>query len=144
MQKEQRKRIIEKIVCGSKPNLALFMIENEAIKESNLRVVVTKFEDTLGRVKFGTGVDPAYGMAYMKSVMEAYERYALNCRYFDHVECADRLGERYLDPGIYAPYTDTQRKQNRFAKFRKDIPVEWLRGEDPEGELCICAGRFVF
>ena len=144
LQKEQRKRIIEKIVCGSKPNLALFMIENEAIKESNLRVVVTKFEDTLGRVKFGTGVDPAYGMAYMKSVMEAYERYALNCRYFDHVECADRLGERYLDPGIYAPYTDTQRKQNRFAKFRKDIPVEWLRGENPEGELCICAGRFVF
>lgn len=133
LQKDQRKRIIEKIVCGSKPHMTMFLIENENLKESNLRVVVTKFEDTLGRVEYGTGADPAYGTAYMKSVMEAHERYALSCRYFDLAERADKLGERYLDPGIYVPYTDTQIRQNGFAKFRKDISVEWLRGEDSEG-----------
>lgn len=133
LQKDKRKRIIERIVRGSKPDMSLFMIENEHLKESNLRVIVSKFMDTRGRVEFGTGVDPAYGMAYMKSVMEAYERYNLSCRYFDRVECADKLEESYLDPGEYAPYSDRQLEENGLVKFRVDAPVEWLRGEDSEG-----------
>lgn len=133
LQKDREKRIIEKIVRSGKPDMTLFLMEDENLRQSNLRVMVSKFEDTHGRVEFGTGMDPTYGRAYLKSVMEAYERYALSCRYFDRLECADKLKEKYLDPNEYVPYSDDQREENKFAKFRTDDPVEWVQGYDLEG-----------
>ena len=135
LQSEQEKRIIEKIVRDKMSAVHSFLVEDERLKHSNVRVMVSSFEDVLEQIEFGTGVSPGYGTAYMKSVMEAYERYVLSSRYFDRLERADRLGEKYLNPSEYAPYSDAQRKENGFAEFREDDPVEWLQGYDLDGCL---------
>lgn len=135
LQLEQEKRIIEEIVRVKMPDMHLYFYKDVHLSQSHLRVVVSQFEDAYGHVEYGTGVNPAYGVAYMKSVMEAYERYALSCRYSDKLECADKLEGNFLDPCVYAPYSDEQRKKIGFAKFRADVPVEWLYGYDLDGQL---------
>lgn len=135
LQIDQEKRIIEKIVRDKITSISSYLLENEQFKQSDLRVVVSKFEDSVGRLEFATGVNPAYGSAYMKSVMEAYERYILSDRYCERIDSADRLGEKYLDPREYVPYSDAQRKENGFAEFRTDDTIEWLRGYDQNGNV---------
>lgn len=132
-QKEREKRIVERIVQSKELNISPFLIDDERFRLSNLQVVVSKFTDACGQVDFGTGAASTYGGAYLKSVMEAYERYALSRRYFDRLECADKLDGEYLDPRRYAPYSDAQIAKNGFAGFRTEDPVEWLRGYDLDG-----------
>ena len=133
MQKECEKHTMEKIAYDKELAINPYLIENERFKLSNLQVVVSKFRDACGRVDFGTGAAPAYSEAYVKSVMEAYERYTLSYRYFDRLECARKLDKKYLDPGEYVPYSDAQLTGNGFARFCKEDSVEWLQGYDLNG-----------
>ena len=148
LQTEAKKCMIEKIVRNKLPNVNSFFAENEYFSRSNIRVVVSRYEYIHGCVEFGTGIAPAYGIAYMKSIMEAYERYVPSLRYFDRLERADRLGESYLDPSECAPYSEDQRKKNGLLEFRADAPVEWLQGYDLNGrcvyvpaDLCFYVSR---
>lgn len=134
MQKESEKHTIEKIACNNKLAINPYIIENERFKLSNLQVIVSKFKDACGRVDFGTGADPSYSDAYVKSIMEAYERYTLSYRYFDRLECASKLDGKYLDPREYVPYSDAQLARNGFAHFCMEDTVEWLRGYDLNGD----------
>lgn len=148
LQSEQEKRIIEKIIQSKTPPVHSMLIEDDRLKHSNLRVMVSCFEDKSGQISFGTGVSTAYGIAYMKSIMESFERYILSFRYSDCLECADRLEEPYLNLNEYTPYTASQRKENGFAEFRTDDLMEWLKGYDLDGrvvnvpaDLCFYASR---
>lgn len=134
LKKEKEKRVIEKIVCNKSLNIILFSADNEQFRMSNRQVIVAKFKDALGREEFGTGVASAYGVAYIKAVMEAYERYTLSCRYFDREECADRLDGDYLDPDEYIPYSDIQVMENNLTKFCREDTIEWLQGYDLDGK----------
>lgn len=134
MQKECEKHIIEKLARNKELAINSYLIENERFKLSNLQVIVSKFKDACGREDFGTGSAPAYGEAYVKSVMEAYERYALSHRYFDRLECANNLDRKYLIPDEYVPYSDVQLARNGFARFGIEDSVEWLLGYDFNGD----------
>lgn len=134
LKKEQAKCIIEKIVHNKSFNFIFFPADDEQFRLSNRQVIVAKFKDAHGRVEFGTGIDPAYGTAYIKAVMEAYERYTMSWRYFDQMECADKLNGDYLNPSEYIPYSDKQIAENGFTKFcRKDV-IEWLQGYNLDGD----------
>lgn len=132
--KEHEKFIIEKIVHNEELNVSPFLIDDERFKQSNLQVVVSRFEDACGSVDFGTGAATTYDNAYVKSIMEVYERYALSWRYFDQVTCADKLNGKFLDPREYVPYSDNQLTRTGFAYFRTGEPIEWLQGYDLNGE----------
>ena len=133
LKKEQEKRIIEKIVHKKGLDINFFLPDDEHFQLSNRRVVVSKFKDAYGRVEFGTGIDSVYGIAYMKSVMEAYERYTISRRYFDRLECADKLEGNYLHPAEYIPYSDIQIVENDLTKFCSEDTIEWLQGYNMEG-----------
>lgn len=133
MKKEQTKHIIEKIVRNKSLSIILFSVGNEQFRLLNRQVIVAKFKDTHGRVEYGTGVDPVYGIAYIKAVMEAYERHTLNCRYFDRKECAGKLDGDYLDPNEYIPYSDFQIMENNFTRFSREDMIEWLQGYNLDG-----------
>lgn len=128
--KEKKKHIIEKAVCSDVLHITPFFVDDERFKLSNLQVVVSKFKDAYGDIDYGTGVASVYGVAYVKSIMEACERYTLSSRYFERLECAKNLDGEYLDPRQYAPYSDAQIKRAGFGTFKSDIPVEWLKGYD--------------
>lgn len=132
--KDQIKRIVEKIVCNQRFDINPSLMEDEQFKDSNLRVVVSKFKDARGLSEYGTGVASTYGMAYVKSVMEAYERYILSYRHFDLLECADKLSGAYLDPAEYTPYTDAQIQMCGLNRFRTGDTAEWLCGYNMAGE----------
>lgn len=134
IQEECEKRIIEKIACNKELAINPYLIENKRFKLSNLQVIVSKFKDACGRVDFGTGAAPTYGEAYVKSIMEAYERYALSYRYFDRLECASNLDRKYLTPDEFVPYSDAQLARNGFARFDIEDSVEWLKGYDLNGD----------
>lgn len=134
LQKEREKHIIEKIACNKELGINPYLIEDERFKLSNLQVVVSEFKDACGQVDFGTGAAPSYSSAYVRSIMEVYERYALSHRYFDRLECANKLDQKYLDPQEYVPYSDAQLARNGFARFCKEDLAEWLRGYDINGD----------
>lgn len=133
LKKEREKRIIERIVHIKELDINFFLPDVEPFELSNRRVVVSKFKDAHGRTEFGTGIDPVYGRAYLKAVMETYERYTISCRYFDRLERADKQKENYLHPAAYIPYTDTQIAGNGLTKFCNEDTIEWLQGYDLEG-----------
>lgn len=133
LKNEREKRIIEKIVHIKGLDVNFFLPDEEQFRRSNRRVVVSRFKDAHGRTEFGTGIDPAYGRAYMKSVMETYERYAISCRYVDRLERADKLDGNYLHPAEYIPYSDIQIAENGLTKFRNEYTIEWLQGYDMQG-----------
>lgn len=133
LKKEQMKRIMENIVHKKGLDFHFFLPNDESFKLSNRRVIVSKFKDAYGRIEFGTGIDPVYNIAYMKSIMEAYERYTISCRYYDRLECADELEEKYLSPDELIPYSDIQIAENDLTKFDSKDKIEWLKGYDMEG-----------
>ncbi|MCI8957895.1 MAG: SagB/ThcOx family dehydrogenase [Lachnospiraceae bacterium] len=133
LKKEREKRIIEEIVRSQPFHMVLFSVSNEAFRLSGRQVIVARFKDMLGQAEFGTGIAPAYGMAYRKAVMEAYERYTLSCRYADQVACASELDGDYLEPGEYVPYSDSQIMEHGFARFCKEDRNQWLHGYDLNG-----------
>lgn len=131
--REREKYVIERIARNEELNINPYLINNEQFRLSNLQVMVSEVQEIYGHVEFGTGVATTCGEAYVKSIMEAYERYILSCRYCDLVECADKLGGKYLDPCEYAPYSDIQIKKNCLEKFQTGKPLEWLQGCDLNG-----------
>lgn len=130
---EQERRILEQISCGEELAVHPRLASSKRLALSNLRVMVSAFKDAAGRLEFGTGAAAAYGGAYVRSVMEAYERYTISRRYADFIERADRLDGPYLDPEVYAPYSDKQLLAAGFSKFKKDAPSEWLQGYRLDG-----------
>lgn len=133
-QKKWQKYTLEKIVHNKELNISPFLINDKRFRLSNLQVVISNFKDTHGYVEFGTGVAPTYDCAYLKSIMESYERYTLSYRYFDRLECASNLNENYLDPRIYVPYSKIQIEKNGLAAFQIEDPVEWLKGYTFDGD----------
>lgn len=130
---ERERRILEQISCGEELSAHPRLAESKRLALSNLRVMVCTFKDAAGRIEFGTGTATTYSGAYVRSVMEAYERYTISRRYADFAERADRLDGPYLDPEVYAPYSDTQLLATGFSKFKKDAISEWLRGYRLDG-----------
>lgn len=133
-QKERERRILEQISRSKELALNPRLVDDDRLKLSNLRVMVSLFKDAAGHMEFGTGAAAAYSSAYVGSVMEAYERYTLSRRYSDFMERADRLDGPYLDPEEYAPYSDTQLLAAGFSRFRKEASTEWLRGYGLDGD----------
>ncbi len=136
LKREHENHIIEKMVRNKNEGVIVspYLVDDAFFKLSNLQVIVSKFQNAQGMVDFGTGAASTYRMAYIKSVMEAYERDTLSHRYFDFVGCADDIKEQYMDPRLYAPYSDQQIEEVEFAKFRETDMVEWLKGYNIEGE----------
>ena len=136
LRKEAReKRVLEGLTGSEVLDAELFLVNDERLRRSNLQVMVSRFQDARGRTEFGTGAAPAYGAAYAKSVMESCERYTLSRRYADLLERGDRLDRPYLDPNVFAPYTDAQLALAGFSRFRAEEAVEWLRGRDLDGNM---------
>ncbi len=134
LKKNQEKLIIDEEMKKKGLHVKLFLSNDTQFQLSNRRVVVSGFTDAHGQTEFGTGIDPVYYSACLKSTMETYERYILTCRYFDFIERADRMNrDFYLNPAEYIPYSDTQITQNGFTKFCSEIPIEWLHGFDLNG-----------
>lgn len=133
-EKDRIKRIAEKVVRNEKFDISPFLIDDKRFKNSNMRVVVSGFKDERGLQEYGTGIASTYGAAYVKSVMEAYERYILSYRRFDLLERADKLDGEYLDPTEYAPYSDKQIQMCGLRRFSVENIVEWLCGYNMAGE----------
>ncbi len=133
-EKDRIKRIVEKVVCNEIFDISPFLIDDERFKRSNLRVVVSKFKDERELQEYGTGIASTYGVAYVKSVMEAYERYILSYRRFDRQDRADKLDGEYLNPTEYVPYSDKQIQMCGLSRFRTEDIVEWLCGYNMAGE----------
>lgn len=131
---EGEKRILEKLSGSEVLDAELFLVDDERLRRSNLQVMVSRFRDAGGRTEYGSGAAPAYGSAYVKSVMEAYERYSLSRRYCELLERGDRLEHPYLDPAVFAPYTEEQMGLAGFSRFRAEEETEWLLGRDLNGD----------
>ena len=67
--------------------------------------------------------------AILKALAEGFERYALEERRSDQVECAVNLSEPFIDPRLIVPYASVQQKILKgIEKFDPEKKIGWVAG----------------
>jgi thiazole/oxazole-forming peptide maturase SagD family component len=86
----------------------------------------------------GGGTAPSQAHARIKSLAEAYERYAAGLVRVDVTASARELtarGERWLDPRRVAPLTPAQyERRPHLQPFSEERPLQWVAGADANGQ----------
>ncbi|HVX47966.1 MAG TPA: YcaO-like family protein [Candidatus Saccharimonadales bacterium] len=80
--------------------------------------------------RFAGGTATSSGLAQVKALAEAYERYASSLVRVDHVGKANDFKTSWLDPFVVAPLSDKQYDRLDFLQpFDRDTSWQWVQGK---------------
>lgn len=82
------------------------------------------------RQRFAGGTATSSDLAQIKSIAEAFERYASGLVRYDLIDSAENLQYQWLDPRDIVPLTDEQyKKLSHLKPFSVLDKIEWIKGE---------------
>jgi len=96
---------------------------------ASYRPIPGRLTASMKRKSVGFATGSTSGEALLKVLAEGFERYALEKNRSDRKESALNLGELFLDPRIFVPYSNAQFKNLRgITRFDPRRKIDWVIG----------------